>query len=61
MEDTGIKIVTKNRKFYYMNTHGYILCEHKAPLIPVKTSFGNQSFICSSCGKVVKRELMGTH
>lgn len=57
---TGLRIIVKNGKRLYENEHGYIHCQHNVPLIPVTYSFGNQAFICSSCGEVVRKEYVPT-
>ena len=59
MTNTGIVIKIENGIRLYENQHGYIHCIHKdKELIPVSTMFGNITYICESCGKVVKKDLM---
>lgn len=55
------KIVIKKGIRFYENQNGYIHCKHKnKKLIPVPTMFGNITYVCESCGEVVKNELMPT-
>ena len=51
----------KTDTLHYINDLGYEHCNHVGQkLIPVATCWGNQSFICFSCGQVVKKELTST-
>ena len=59
MTNTEIVIKIENGIRFYENQHGYIHCMHKdKKLIPISTAFGNTSYICESCGEVVKKDLM---
>ena len=59
--NNNITIIHKEGKRLYKNSYGYIHCEHtNMALIEVITNWGNKSFVCPSCGEVVRKELTPT-
>ena len=58
--DYLFKVKIENGKRIYENLCRYVHCRHNGKLIKAVTNWGNVSWICSSCGEVVKKDLTPT-
>lgn len=54
------KVKLIDGKRIYENRHGYIHCKHNGKLIKAITDWENISYVCYSCGEVVRKDLMPT-